>query len=199
MRKALILIATVVLSGCSFYSGPERLVAFDTAVGKVDMKKSFFLAYPEDGKQLTFLSKEEINTASAEEVIDAFSSRFSKTFGTLATGKKGAGLENSFKEAQLRKDDYLVAFDITYWKDSPYLTCNPQNNKPPVEALLDKLDVTITVYNVADETIVNRQRVQSEGCPIVLLGFIPLGANSPTARFQKSLDVWYKNVTVFGK
>jgi hypothetical protein len=193
MKKNLIALGLIlVLANCTFV----RKRANVNILGKsdsVNMSSSFYLNYPKNGVEETYvLKKFEENKTSAEEVVASFKKFFAGKVGGLTVGSSNLSLDKAFEEAEIKGDNYLVDMEINEWKDASYPLCRG-DNKGNVQTL-DKADVTIYIYHVKTKQLINKQRLTSSGCPTVFFAFIPLGINNPAGHFAELLQKWIKTI-----
>lgn len=201
MKKIVILTAAAVigLTGCTFVGTREKVQPIEQNV--VDTSQSFYMIYPTNGVEQTYFTASITeSTTSAKDASDVFYKKFYKKFGGLVISDKNISLTDGFKTANARGDKYLITMDINEWKDAFYMTCRPSTNPnglTPMTTLdqaMDSADVTINVYDVKNQKLLNKQRIQNSGCPVVFLAVIPVGKNSPDSRFSSSLDKWAENL-----
>jgi hypothetical protein len=193
MKKNLIVLGLILaLSNCTFV-GKKTSVNILNKSDSINLSSSFYLNYPKNGVEETYvLKKFKENKTSAEEVIASFKKFFARRVGGLTMGNSNLPLNKAFKEAKRKGDNYLIDIKINEWKDASYFLCKP-DNKGDIQTL-DKADVTVYIYHVRTKQLVNKQRLTSSGCPTVLLSFIPLGVNSPEGHFAKLLQKWIKTI-----
>ncbi|MDR0952975.1 MAG: hypothetical protein LBM71_02140 [Elusimicrobiota bacterium] len=197
MKKALILAMYFVFLfvGCTWVGTVKNVNKFDQN-NIIDTQASFYLLVPKDGHEIAYFTyKRTENKGSGREVVNTFFEKFHKEFGSLVISEENMSVSQGLGEAKARGDKYMIAFDIDEWNDEFYMTCKPYTNGGQMDVpKTDSLDVTINVYDVATGELINKQRFQNAGCPTILLGFIPIGATTPSGRFNSSLSDWVKNV-----
>ncbi len=199
MKKILLLISVLFLNACVAV-WPREDVNILKRESKIEKYKSFYVLYPENGDEYTyFLQERTKNEKSAKQVVSVFQQKFDKKLGNLYVGKQGLSLEEGFKEASLRGDEYLIALNINVWQDSFYMHCvaGVSNRGIPADVLekdYDIADVNIRIYDVKTKQLLNNQNVYNAGCPVVLFNVIPLGKNSPKSRLNSALDDWFDNI-----
>lgn len=187
----------LLLANCTWVGTSKQIKVFNKD-NPVNTHSSFYLNYPKNGFQKTFLTnKLDENFDSAREVVDTFRSGLSEKMGQLTISGSNLKLDEAFKEASLRGSQYLIDIDIAQWKDASYFLCassqnrNGQFNEP---TSLDTVDLTIFVYDVKDKKLINKQTIDNRGCPIVIGGMIPIGKNSPSSRLSSMLGDWLNNI-----
>lgn len=196
MKKIFIFLSLIVIAGCTWVGTVENVKTVHTG-GAINLNASFYMIYPQNGAERTFYTQtREENEDSAAEAVSVFYNKFHKNFGSLTVTQTHVSLEEGFKQAKLRGDKYLISMEIHEWKDAFYMTCrttaNP--NLPTNTAAYDSLDVSIRVYDAKTKVLLNDQRIQNSGCPIVLLGVIPFGKMGPDSRFDDTLDIWFNTL-----
>lgn len=192
MKKTL-LFAILLLSSCSWVS-KERALELNVQEDKIDITKSFYVAYPSDGyKRGYFSGKMKKNNKSAKEVSKYFLKFAKKNLGKVSLAQEYKSLEDNFKDANDNGDDYLIVLDIEEWKDASFFVCeySIQNGR-----VLDRdaADIIVSVYDVKTQTLLNKQRLVGNGCPFKLFFLIPIGTNSPEGYFKYSLKHWINNI-----
>lgn len=196
MKKILLLISVLLLNACASVA-PHENVDILKKEHKIEKYKSFYVLYPENGDEYTYIKQEHTkNEQSAEQVVNIFKTKFNGSFGSLYVGKQGLSLEEGFKDAALRGDDYLITLNINIWQDSFYLNCVAplaQGSNRDKGKDYDIADVNIRIYDVKTKQMIDNQNLYNAGCPVVVLN-IPFGKNSPEARFKEVLDNWFRNI-----
>lgn len=192
---AIILISLI--SSCSWVGTLKNIKTFDQQT-KINTQDSFYLIYPKNGFEKTMILKKlQENPDSAREVVNVFRNKLSENFGELSISDKNVNLEEGFKAANLKGSKYLIDITINQWKDAFYMMCRAGqssssfSNEP---ATLDAVDLTIFVYDVKTKSLINKQKIENSGCPIVLLGYIPIGKNSPSSRLESMIPEWIQNI-----
>jgi len=192
---AIILISLI--SSCSWVGTLKNIKTFDQQT-KINTQDSFYLIYPKNGFEKTMILKKlQENPDSAREVVNVFRNKLSENFGELSISDKNVNLEEGFKAANLKGSKYLIDITINQWKDAFYMMCRAGqssssfSNEP---ATLDAVDLTIFVYDVKTKSLINKQKIENSGCPIVLLGYIPIGKNSPSSRLESMIPEWSQNI-----
>lgn len=192
---AIILISLI--SSCSWVGTLKNIKTFDQQT-KINTQDSFYLIYPKNGFEKTMILKKlQENPDSAREVVNVFKNKLSENFGELSISDKNVNLEEGFKAANLKGSKYLIDITINQWKDAFYMMCRAGqssssfSNEP---ATLDAVDLTIFVYDVKTKSLINKQKIENSGCPIVLLGYIPIGKNSPSSRLESMIPEWIQNI-----
>ena len=192
---AIILISLI--SSCSWVGTLKNIKTFDQQT-KINTQDSFYLIYPKNGFEKTMILKKlQENPDSAREVVNVFKNKLSENFGELSISDKNVNLEEGFKAANLKGSKYLIDITINQWKDAFYMMCRAGqssssfSNEP---ATLDAVDLTIFVYDVKTKSLINKQKIENSGCPIVLLGYIPIGKNSPSSRVESMIPEWIQNI-----
>lgn len=196
MKKIFILLSLIVIAGCTWVGTVENVKTVYTG-GTINPNAGFYMIYPQNGAERTFYTQtREENEDSAAEAVSVFYNKFHKNFGSLTVTQTYVSLEEGFKQAKLRGDKYLISMEIHEWKDAFYMTCrtNANPNLPTNTAAFDSLDVSIRVYDTKTKALLNDQRLQNSGCPIVLLGVVPLGKMGPDSRFDDTLDIWFNTL-----
>jgi hypothetical protein len=196
---AAILISTI--SNCSWVGTLKNIKTFDEQT-KINAQDNFYLIYPKNGFEKTMITKTlKENPNSAREVVNVFRNTLSSAVGELNIGDKNLDLEEGFKTAKLKGSKYLIDISINEWKDAFYMMCAAASTTAPRAGYrvsdpvsLDAVDLTIFVYNVQNKSLINKQRIENRGCPIVFLGFIPIGKNSPSSRLESMIPEWLKNI-----
>lgn len=194
MKKIFIILSLIVIASCTWVGTVEKVQTV-YATDTINPNASFYMIYPQNGTGGEYYTqtREEIEE-SANEAVSVFYNKFHKNFGSLTVTPTHLSLEEGFKQAKLRGDKYLITMEIHEWKDAFYMTCRDDTNSnlSANTAAFDSLDISIRIYDVNTKAILNNQRLQNGGCPVVLLGVIPLGKMGPDSRFDDTLDVWYK-------
>ena len=192
---AIILISLI--SSCSWVGTLKNIKTFDQQT-KINTQDSFYLIYPKNGFEKTMILKKlQENPDSAREVVNVFKNKLSENFGELSISDKNVNLEEGFKAANLKGSKYLIDITINQWKDAFYMMCRAGqssssfSNEP---ATLDAVDLTIFVYDVKTKSLINKQKIENSGCPIVLLGYIPIGKNSPSSRLESMIPEWIQKI-----
>lgn len=184
------------LGGCTFVGTNESINPLESQ--SVDTSQSFYMIYPKNGVQQTFFAGDITeNEDSAADASAVFYKKFYKQFGGLTLSDENISLSDGFAIAKNRGDKYLITMDINEWKDAFYMTCRPSQQQGQMTTLnqaMDSADVTISVYDVTSQQLLNRQRIQNSGCPTVFLSLIPVGKMSPDSRLRSSLDEWFENL-----
>ncbi|MCE3255180.1 MAG: hypothetical protein K0R25_674 [Rickettsiaceae bacterium] len=199
-RLLIILSLLLTISNCTWVGTVKNIRTFDEN-NKVNIKDSFYLIYPKNGFQKTMITKKlEENHDSAKEVVDVFRSKLSEVVNELSIGDKNIDLNQGFKDADLKGSKYLIDITINEWKDAFYMMCaaphTGQSYGSSEPVTLDTVDLTIFVYDVKTKSLVNKQRIENRGCPIVFLAFIPVGKNSPSSRLESMIPDWFKNLGI---
>ena len=195
-KISVIIILLSLISSCTWVGTTKSIKSFDEN-NKVDSSQSFYLIYPKKGFEKAFITQELVQSdESAMRVTDVFRNS-SQLFGELIIGERNLDLESGFKEAKLRGSKYLIDINISEWKDAFYMMCQPTSNRyghmqGPVT--LDTVDLTIFIYDTQNKSLLNKQRIENRGCPIVFAGLIPIGKNSPEGRLKPMLPEWLNNV-----
>jgi hypothetical protein len=190
--------AIMVLGGCTYVGTRENIQPLEK--NTVDISQSFYMIYPTNGvKQTYFTASISESETSAKDASSVFYKKFYQKFGGLIISDKNMPLDEGFKIAKSRSDKYLISMDINEWRDTFYIFCQPSPNiakadHPVMHLVTDAADVTINVYDVNSQELLNKQKVQNRGCPIVLALVIPIGKMSPDSRFSSSLDKWLENL-----
>ncbi|MDR0741432.1 MAG: DUF4823 domain-containing protein [Rickettsiales bacterium] len=187
----------MILSGCTWVGTKENVQLLEK--GEIDISQSFYMIYPTNGIEQTYFTASITESeTSAKDASDVFYKKFYKKFGSLVISDENVSLEQGFKTAKARGDKYLIAMDINEWKDTFYMTCQPSPQVARVNdvmyQVMDTADITISVYDVNSQKLLNKQRVQNRGCPMSILVLIPIGKMSPDSRFNSSLDKWLENL-----
>lgn len=196
MKKIFIFLSLIIIAGCTWVGTVENVKTLHTK-GTINPSASYFMIYPKNGTERSFFTQApEENKDSAAEVSSVFYNKFHKHLGSLTVTENNISLEEGFKQANLRGDNYLISMDIHDWKDAFYMSCRGTNNQnvETNSAAFDSLDVSIRIYDVKTKALLNDQRLQNSGCPMVILAFIPIGKMSPSSRFDESLNVWFKSL-----
>lgn len=194
---AIILISLI--SSCTWVGTVKNIRTFDER-NKINTQDSFYLIYPKNGFEKKFFSLSndlQENASSAKEVVNVFRNSLSENFGELSISDKNVDLEEGFKAAKLKGSKYLIDINIAKWKDAFYAMCAPHqtgHNPDSTPVTFDELDLTIFVYDVQNKALINKQRLENKGCPIVLAGIIPIGKNSPSSRLESMIPEWLKNL-----
>ena len=187
------------ISSCTWVGTVKNIRTFDER-SKISTQDSFYLIYPKNGfekKMFSFSANLQENPSSAKEVVSIFRSSLSENFGELSISDKNIDLEEGFKTAKLKGSKYLIDINIAKWKDAFYAMCAPaqsRHNPDNTPVTFDELDLTIFVYDVQNKSLINKQRLENKGCPIVLAGLIPIGKNSPSSRLESMIPDWLKNL-----
>lgn len=198
MKKTFTLVVglMLVLSGCTYVGTREAVNPLESQ--HINTDKAFYLIYPQNGIQKTYFTANlKENEESASQVVNTFQKKFYEKVGSLTISENNLSLDDGFRIAKARGDDYLINMDINSWKDAFYMTCRPSQQQGATTVLdqaLDSADVTISIYDVKTQKLLNRQRVQNSGCPVIFFGVLPLGKMSPSSRFAASLDKWFENL-----
>ncbi|MBM3590547.1 MAG: DUF4823 domain-containing protein [Alphaproteobacteria bacterium] len=191
------LLISLFVTSCTWVGTSKQIRVFNKD-NPINTQSSFYLNYPKNGFQKTFLTKNlEENPDSAKEVVATFRNGLSEKLGQLTIGEKNLKLDEVFKEASTRGSQYLIDIEIAQWKDASYFLCassqspNGQFNEP---ASIDTVDLTISIYDVKTKKLLNKQTIDNRGCPIVIGGMIPVGKNSPSSRLSSMLADWLNNI-----
>ena len=198
MNKLLTAVPIVLLGACS-YTLPNSNVQPFAESKKVDANRNFWIAMPQDGKQLALFGTElHPSEDSGSDAQKAFGKAVSKKLGRVTLAKAPATTAENLKAAKANGDDYMISMDVHEWKDSFYFNCpRPNQNSGGIgKNGLDTADVTVFVYDVKSGSVVNKQRLTKSGCPAILFNFIPVGTNSPEGRFSEMLSDWHKDVMI---
>jgi hypothetical protein len=203
MNKCHVIACAAVLAGCT-YSLPNTALKPFPEAEKLSSAKFVYVVTPKDGRQLAFLSdslepSEGSGRAAAETFADEMGGKFSK----IAIGPN-AKFEDALKAARATKSDYMLTMDVHEWKDSFYMNCQSTQSaggavQGPRDNVRDTADVTLYLYSTDSGKLVNKQRLTKRGCPAIVLGFIPVGSNSPEGRFGQVLGDWYDKTVVEAK
>lgn len=187
----------ILLANCTWVGTNKQIKVFNKD-SAIDVQSSFYLNYPKNGFEKTMFTRQlEENPQSAKEVVDVFRSNLSEKFGQLTINDRHLKLDEAFKEAALKGHQYLIDIEIAQWKDASYFLCSSyqspsgQFNEPTT---LDTVDLTILIYDVKTRNLLNKQTIDNRGCPIVIMGTIPVGKNSPSSRFASMLREWQNNL-----
>ncbi len=192
-KISLLVFLAFMINGCSMVS-KERKVDILSKSSKAVIGNSYYLIYPKNGVEQDFLTKKSVvNENSAEEVVKLFKAKFIKTFGNLKVSDTNMNLEKGLKEAKLTGNNYLIDIEINEWKDASYLFCQVDKKTNQVMSR-DSADITISVYDVASKTIINKQRLVGNGCPTLWFNMIPVGPSQPEEYFSDLLDDWIKSI-----
>jgi hypothetical protein len=190
-RISLFIISALMINGCSTFS-MESNVDILSKSSKAVIGNSFYLIYPKNGFQEDFITHKQVeNQDSAKEVVKIFRDRFFKTFGSLTVGDANTDLEKGLQQAKLNGSNYLINIEIAEWKDASYFACKCDSTGRLMSK--DSVDLTISVYDVAAKTIINKQRLVGNGCPTLLL-YIPIGKSNPEDYLSPLLDEWMKSI-----
>ena len=197
IKLLITLFLSLSLVGCTWV-GTNKQIKISSKDNPVNIRGSFYLNYPKNGFQKTFITRElKENPKSAKEVVGTFENSLSKKLGQISIGEKNLNLEEAFKEASLKNSQYLIEIEIYQWKDASYFLCashqspGGQFNEP---ASIDTVNLAILVYDVKTKKLLNKQTIDNKGCPIVIGGMIPLGKNSPSSRLSSMLGDWLNNI-----
>lgn len=198
MRKIYLMLFILMANGCAWVGTTESIRSFNEKEA-INTQSSFYLLYPKNGHEKGYFTGNLAeNKNSAKEAVDVFYKKYHKTFGTLTIGKEGETLEEAFKIAGMKGDEYVLSIDIFDWKDAFYMTCvgstNRQGAPETNNNAFDSVDVALQVYDVKTKKLLNKQRLSNNGCPVVFLGVIPIGTMGPKGRFSASLAKWENNL-----
>jgi hypothetical protein len=199
MKKATLFTISFCLfvANCTWVGTSKKIRLFDKE-DKINIDSSFYLNYPKDGFQKTYFTKKlETNFDSAKEVVAVLRDKLSETFGQLTINERNLKLEEALAEASMKKNQYLIDIEIAQWKNASYLLCAPSQSKFSQYSepeTMDTVDLTIYIYDTKSKKLLNKQVIDNRGCPIVLLGIIPIGKNSPSSRFSSMIEEWLKNI-----
>ena len=180
------------LVSCS-YTGTQQQVKLHHKEHSVNLSSSFYLIYPKNGLKQGFTAKMKENPKSATEVVATLKEYFVENGSTLAVSSKNIELDDGFKKAKQNGSEYLMKVDINQWQDVYYGSCRGAGMHKHQISSLDTADVTLYIYNVETQKLLNKQKLSSKGCPTVLLSLIPLGMNNPEARLKSLLPEWIGN------
>lgn len=198
MKKNLIAItALYFLTSCTWV-GTQKQVQIFNKDNPVNTQSSFYLLYPKNGYYKTFLTKKlKENKKSSKEVVDTFRSQLTEKLGELTISESNSSLDKAFKNAKDNGSQYLITITINQWKDAYYAACRAHTNhhgrtsSPPTQ---DTVDLTVFIYNVKTKALLNKQKIENKGCPVVIAGLIPIGKNSPEARLSPMIQEWLENI-----
>jgi len=199
MKKSLfsILLVSLFISSCTWVGTSKQIKVFNKD-NPINTQSSFYLNYPKNGFQKTILTQNlEENPDSAKEVVNTFRNALSEKLGQLTIGENNLKLDEAFKDALSKGNQYLIDIEISQWKDASYFLCassqskNGQFNEP---TSMDTVDLTIFVYDIKTNKLLNKQTIDNRGCPIVIGGMIPIGKNSPSSRLSPMLIDWLNNI-----
>lgn len=196
MKKIIIFLSLIVIAGCTWVGTIEKVKTIHTG-DSINQNASFYMIFPKNGVEQTYFTQtREENEESSAEAVSVFYNKFHKRFGSLTVTQTNLSLEEGFKQAKLRGDKYLITMEIHEWKDAFYMTCRGNNNPNLATntAAFDSFDISIRIYDVKTKVLLNDQRLQNSGCPIILLGVIPVGKMGPDSRFDDTLDAWYRTL-----
>ena len=191
------LLLTTLTTSCTWV-GTQKQVSILNQDHVVNSQDSFYLIYPKNGFAKTFFTKKlEENTKSAKEVVATLRTSLSEKLGELTISEENIDLEQGFKNAQMNGSKYLININIHQWKDASYPVCGPSTNRNGTlneTPTMDTVDLTLLVYDVKSRKLINKQKIENKGCPIVIGGVIPIGKNSPESRFAAMLPEWLNNI-----
>lgn len=198
MKKLLVIAFLVLyLTSCTWVGTVKQIKVFNKD-DLVNIQNSFYLNYPKNGFQKTIITnKLEENADSAQEVVSTLRNYLSENLGQLTISEKNLKLEDAFKSALLKGSHYLIDIEITQWKDASYFLCassQSRNNQFYGPPTLDTVDLTIFIYDVKTQKLLNKQTIDNRGCPTVFFGLIPVGKNNPSSRLLSMLPEWLNNV-----
>lgn len=195
MKKIFIFMSLIIIAGCTWVGTVESVKTIHTG-GSVNPNAGFYMIYPRNEMEKAYDDQAfEDDKNSATKAVGVFYNKFHKAFGALTVTQTHIPLEEGFKQAKLRGDKYLISMEIHDWIDVFYMTCRNNNPKQTANAAsVDRLDVSIRVYDVKTKALLNDQRLQNSGCPFVLLGIIPVGKMGPDSRFDDALDTWFNTL-----
>ncbi|MCL2673611.1 MAG: DUF4823 domain-containing protein [Alphaproteobacteria bacterium] len=197
MKKvALFIMGTLLLAGCTFVGTSENIGRFEGNDKTIDVNASFFLIHPKPGYKKSFVLENRVeNKGSAKAASDVFFKKFHKKFGSLTRSDENMTIEEGLRTAKARGDKYLITMDIDEWNSEFYMHCRAVTQRSgSTTAKTDSIDVSVQVYDVRTGNLLNKQRLQNSGCPVVFLNIIPVGTMGPKGRFDASLDKWFKNI-----
>jgi hypothetical protein len=192
-KISLFIILALMINACSMVE-KERKVDILNKSSKAIIGNTYYLNYPKNGVQQDFLTKKlVVNEDSGKEVVTLFKDKFFKTFGNLTVSETNTDLEKGLKDAKLKGINYFIDVEINEWKDASYFTCQIDKNTGAVMSK-DAADITISVYDVASKTMINKQRLIGNGCPTIWLGWISVGTSDPEGYLTDLLDDWIKSL-----
>jgi hypothetical protein len=198
MRNIIFSILALSLASCTWV-GTEKQIKVFNKNNPVNTLSSFYLIYPKNGFYKTFFTKKlKENKKSAQEVVETFRDELSENLGEFTISEENIDLKEGFKKSKVNGSQYLVSITINQWKDAYYGVCTPNtNNQGHVTEgapTMDTVDLTVFIYDVKSKKLLNKQKIENKGCPMVFIGVIPIGKNSPEARLKPMITEWLNNI-----
>lgn len=198
MNKIFTLLLTFILCGCTWSMTNEQIKPLNKRAN-VDIQSSFYLIYPNNGGEKGyFTGSVDENKESAQEAVDVFYNKYKNKMRALTISNRNISLHEGFQNASRKNAKYLITMNITDWKDAFYMTCQRNlyagDNHTYNQYSIDSIILSIEVYDVRTQSLLNKQTLSNNGCPMVFLSLIPIGTMGPKGRFSDSLDKWEKNL-----
>jgi hypothetical protein len=169
------------LAGCQVIKAPRGIKSV-SAQGVLEAGKSFYVPTGPDGKYVSFpLLKQKEAKGSGKAAADELFAQVGRYQPRIVQGVALETEEQALATARGKGLDYVLYSRVNEWTDANFLTCSPE--------YVDRLDVDVTVYDVATGRALKIDKLYNGGCPVRVAG-IPFGTYSVNGRFRQILDIW---------
>ncbi len=200
MKYILVLITALFLNGCASHYVNVKPIAEQPI--KPDIEKSFYLAWPNDGREKSFFTLDwQTNEGSGREVAEIIYNYLRDKGWTVIIGNMPETQKQALESAEKHKTAYMLYPQLNIWNDPSPGSCryttvyDYRETEVQDRRNADEADITIFVYNMKDKKILNSYLINAYGCPHVVNNFLPIGTYTPEGQFKRALEEWYKTQT----
>lgn len=181
------------LGGCAWH-GSQKYVTPIAANEKIDSSRTFYVPIGPDGKTKTWplITQQAPAAGSGFLASDLVNRNLLLLQGKTIMGMAPESEKEALESAKQKGLDYVVYSRVNLWVDPMFMACTNTRQNGVHVYYLDEADVDMSVYDVKSEKVIHLSKLHHAGCPVVLLGSIPVGTHTPAGRFNKVLQSWMK-------
>lgn len=188
MKRLLILMMVSFISGCASHYVNVKPIAEEP--GKPDVQKSFYLAWPNDGREKGFFTLNwQANEGSGREVVEIMQDYLKNKGWTVVVGNVPETQKQALESAEKNRTAFMIYPELNIWNDPSSGACYAYEERERRNA--DEADVNIFVYDMRSKKVLNSYEVNIYGCPHIVNGF-PIGTYTPEGQFRHALEKWYE-------